>query len=58
MSEVKDFCIKECPIGKKKSREFLDMDNSAYDAALDMYFFVEKCMNTCPYKDKFNAKET
>ena len=55
--EVKDFCTKECPIGRKKSRELLDRHNSVYDAAMDMYFFVEKCVNTCPYKDKLSVKE-
>lgn len=52
MSEVRDFCIKGCPIGLEKSKEFLDKNNSAYDAAMDMHFFVDKCIKTCPYKDK------
>lgn len=52
MSEVKDFCIKSCPLGIEKSKEFLDKNNSAYDAAMDMHFFVKECMKTCPYKDK------
>jgi hypothetical protein len=57
MSEIRDFCIKGCPLGKEKSREFLDKNNSAYDAAMDMSFFVEECMKTCPHKDKLNTKE-
>jgi hypothetical protein len=57
MSEVRDFCIKGCPLGKEKSREFLDKNNSVYDAAMDMYFFVDECVKTCPHKDKFKAKE-
>lgn len=52
MPEVRDFCIKDCPLGKEKSREFLDKNNSVYDAATDMYFFVEECIKTCPYKKK------
>jgi hypothetical protein len=52
MSELRDFCITGCPIGLEKSREFLDKNNSAYDAAMDMYFFVENCIKTCPHKDK------
>ena len=55
--EQRDYCHKECPIGKAKSKEFLDANNSAYDAAMDMWFFVEKCIKTCPYKDKFKTKE-
>lgn len=51
------YCIKECPLGKEKSRELLDKNNSAYDAALDMQFFVDKCIKTCPYKDKLQADE-
>ena len=45
--EQRDYCYKECPIGKAKSEEFLDANNSAYDAALDMMWFVEKCSETC-----------
>jgi hypothetical protein len=56
MSEVRDYCIKECPLGIEKSKEFLEINNSAYDAAMDMHFFVEKCINTCPYKDKFSKE--
>ena len=53
MSEIRDFCIKSCPLGKEKSKEFLNENNSAYDAAIDMRLFVEKCLKTCQYKDKF-----
>lgn len=45
--EQQDYCYRECPIGKTKSRELLDASNSAYDAALDMMWFVEKCSETC-----------
>ena len=51
MSEVKEFCIKSCPLGLEKRKEFLDKNNSVYDAATDMYFFVKECMKTCPYKE-------
>lgn len=54
---MNDFCIKSCPLGKKKSKELLDKNNSVYDAAMDMRFFVEECLKTCPHKDKFKAKE-
>lgn len=45
------YCDKNCPIGKKKSTEFLDKNNSAYDAALDFMWFTEECFKTCPYKE-------
>lgn len=48
------YCSKKCPIGMKASREFLDNNNSAYDAALDFCFFVDECFKTCPYKDMHN----
>jgi hypothetical protein len=54
MSEINNFCIKECSLGIKKSEEFLDKNSSAFDAAMDMCFFVEECKKTCPYKDKFD----
>ena len=57
MSEVRDFCIKGCTLGIEKSKEFLNNSNSAYDAAMDMCFFVDECIKTCPHKDKFKAKE-
>jgi hypothetical protein len=51
---MNDFCIKTCPLGVKKSEEFLAKNNSAYDAALDMHFFVDECKKTCPHKNKFS----
>jgi hypothetical protein len=52
---MNNFCIKGCPIGIEKSRELLDKNNSAYDAAMDMQFFVDKCIKTCPYKDRLET---
>jgi hypothetical protein len=52
--KMNDFCIKTCPLGVKKSEEFLAKNNSAYDAALDMHFFVDECKKTCPHKNKFS----
>lgn len=43
----RDICIQECPIGKAKSQELLDKYNSAFDAASEMWVFVEKCSQTC-----------
>ena len=48
---MNDYCIDKCPLGKEKSKEFLDKNESAYDAAMDMHFFVQECLKTCSYKD-------
>ncbi len=45
-----NYCNKSCPIGIEKSRELLDKNNSAYDAAISFRFFVEDCFKYCPYK--------
>ena len=50
---MKDYCIKDCPIGKAKTEELLRKNNSVYDAAMDMHFFVKECRKTCPYKDNW-----
>ena len=49
------YCIKKCPLGKQKSKEFLNYNNSAYDAAIDMQLFVENCKTTCAY-NKINEE--
>jgi hypothetical protein len=45
--EQREYCSNQCPIGKKKKEQLLDMNNSAYDAAIGMLWFVEKCAETC-----------
>lgn len=49
------YCINECPIGKKQSDEYLSQNNSAYDAAIDMQFFVNRCICTCKYEKERRA---
>lgn len=44
------YCNDECPIGKAARDEFLNLNNSAYDAAMDFRFFTDNCFKTCPYK--------
>ena len=56
MSQINKFCIKSCPVGIEKSRELLSKNESVYDAVADMRCFVEKCIKTCPYKDKIDFK--
>ena len=44
------YCNYECPIGKAARDEFLNLNNSAYDAAMDFRFFTDNCFKTCPHK--------
>ena len=48
------YCDKKCPIGMKAGREFLDNNNSAYEAGLNFSSFVEECFKTCQYKEMHN----
>lgn len=50
------YCHKHCELGKMKSKELLANNNSAYDAAIDFCFFVEKCYETCKYKEQHEHK--
>jgi hypothetical protein len=55
-----EYCNEVCPIGKQKSKEFLDTNNSFYDAVVDFRHFVDSCFKTCPYKEiheKFEQEE-
>ena len=52
MTKYSLYCIRECPIGKPKSDEFLSHSNSASDTALDMQDFVEKCKLDCKYQNE------
>ena len=54
----RDYCNKECPIGIKASAEFLEKNNSAYDAALDFLWFTETCFEACKYKEKHIEENT
>ena len=51
------YCNDSCKIGQAASKECLESNNSAFDAALDFRFFVENCFKTCPYKDQPLVKE-
>lgn len=44
------YCNNECSIGIAAREKFLDLNNSAYDAAMDFRFFTDNCFKTCPYK--------
>ena len=44
------YCYEHCKIGKAASDTFLELNNSAFDAAIDFRCFVENCFKTCPYK--------
>jgi hypothetical protein len=46
------YCGKQCPIGKAASDLFLDINNSAIDAAFDFRSFINNCYIACPFKCK------
>jgi hypothetical protein len=46
------FCFEKCSIGKAASDVYLDLNNSAIDAALDFDTFTDNCFKTCPYKSE------
>ena len=51
VKEYSFYCIDECPIGKPKAEEYLQKNNSGIDAAIDMQFFVNRCIEVgCPYE--------
>lgn len=51
------FCNNECSIGKAARDKFLDMNNSAYDAAIDFWAFTDNCFKTCPHKAEHAKKD-
>lgn len=51
------YCYEKCEVGKAAAQRFLDINNSAFDAATDFRFFTDECSKTCPNK-KEPAKET
>lgn len=52
-----EYCNEVCQIGKQKSKEFINKNNSFYDAAVDFRFFVDSCFKTCPYKEMYDKSE-
>ena len=50
------YCDRKCPIGMQKREQFLSECESAFDAALDMWAFVDKCSKTCDIMN--NWKDT
>lgn len=52
------FCYEHCGIGKAASDNFLNLNNSAFDAAFDFQGFVENCFKTCPYKSEHEKNIT
>ena len=45
------YCGEHCSIGKAAQETFLDQNNSAYDAVIAFWAFIENCVKTCPYKN-------
>jgi hypothetical protein len=42
-----EYCYEKCELGKAKGKEFIEENNSAFDAAIDFHIFVEECKKTC-----------
>lgn len=45
------YCNNNCNIGRAARDRFLEINNSAFDAATDFRFFTENCFKTCPHKE-------
>ena len=52
-----EYCYKCCAKGKKASDEFLEKNNSVYDAASDFWSFTDECFKTCPFKDEHKKEK-
>ena len=46
-----EYCHKCCAIGKKKSKEVLNKNESACAAAVEFMLFAEDCFKNCKNKD-------
>jgi hypothetical protein len=44
------YCYEKCQIGKAASDEYLALNNSVIDAAMQFNLFVENCFKVCPHK--------
>ena len=45
------YCYEKCDIGVKAGKQFLEQNESIFDAASDFQCFVENCFQACPYKN-------
>jgi hypothetical protein len=48
------YCSERCPIGTKARDNFINLNNSSIDAAIDFGFFVKKCLKNCQYQKIIN----
>lgn len=44
------YCNEKCTIGIAARDEFLDINNSVFDAAIAFRFFTKNCFKTCPHR--------
>lgn len=51
------YCNEVCPIGKAARDKFLDINNSALDAATDFRFFTDNCFKACQFKSEHLKRE-
>jgi hypothetical protein len=45
------YCLEKCLTGNAASKNFLNSQNSIFDAVVDFQLFTTKCFETCPYKE-------
>ena len=50
-----NYCLKECPIGKKYKEEALQKQDSVFDAVDEIHEFLIDCNKNCN-KNKFEVK--
>jgi hypothetical protein len=49
------YCYEKCLLGRAKAEDFIYKNNSVFDAATDFRFFVESCLESCPFKENITA---
>lgn len=45
--EKDEYCRFTCEKGCKAQDRFIEQNNSAFDAVIDMHFFLDNCRKTC-----------
>lgn len=51
------YCNDKCDLGIAAREKFLNINNSAYDAALDFIFFIDECYRECPHKAEHSKEQ-
>lgn len=46
-----NYCLKECPIGKKYKEEALQQQDSVFDAVAEVRAFLSNCAKNCKIEE-------